>query len=346
MNNIQKLLSMSAITLLLAACGAEDPTQSSFSQGLGKTVITGQVQQGNVEGAQVFLDLNDNGVLDAGEPKAAELTDAQGKFTLTLTAENAAKITPASKICSVGGTDTLNPDVKVGLLVSELPDLATGSTTATATATATTTETETVTKHITPLTTLLAMAPDAEIKGKLKDVLKELGGHKDQKGNDDFLIEGSSQAVIALTKSTEMVLTTLNTSISGKSGDDKATRDVVRRAATEMAKSLSGKTAHELTDTSTIATTLSDASGRAVTQTPASTQLNVTSADLVAELKTGSLEVANAVKGNSGSGSLETTSGKSEAEVMTEQVKGQITTAVNTANTNIKQEVSPNKGKN
>jgi len=329
MNNIQKLLSMSAITLLVAACGAEDPTQSGFSQGLGKTVITGQVQQGNVKDAQVFLDLNDNGVLDAGEPTATAPTDAQGNFTLPLTSADAAKITPSSKIVSIGGTDTLNPAVKVGLLVSEVPDLTAGSATATAAATTT------ITKHITPVTTLLAMAPDADTKGKLKDVIKELGGR------DDCLIEGSSQAVIALTKSTEMVLTTLQTS----SGDDKGGRDLARNAAREMARSLSGKTAHELTDTSTIATTLSNASGTAVAQTPTATQLNVNGADLVAELKTGSLEVANAVKGSSGSGSLETTKGKSEAEVMTEKVKGQITDAVNTANTNIKQEASPNKGK-
>src|SRR6185369_9713589 len=42
-----------------------------------------------------------------------------------------------------------------GLLVSEVPDLTAGSATATAAATTT------ITKHITPVTTLLAMAPDA-----------------------------------------------------------------------------------------------------------------------------------------------------------------------------------------
>src|SRR6266568_4559117 len=102
MNQIQKMLSLFTVTILLAACGSSGSTTAQ-----GPSTITGLVQQGNIAGAKVFLDLNGNGVLDAGEPADPNLTGANGKFTLALTAEQVTALKAASataKIVSEGGT--------------------------------------------------------------------------------------------------------------------------------------------------------------------------------------------------------------------------------------------------
>ena len=58
---------------------------------LENEIVTGQVLDGYVAGATVFQDLNNNGVLDAGEPSTT--TDALGNFTLTLsTVSNTAPV--------------------------------------------------------------------------------------------------------------------------------------------------------------------------------------------------------------------------------------------------------------
>ena len=53
--------------------------------GSSTTTFTGVAIDGNLYKAQVFLDLNDNGSYDSGEPTAT--TDASGSFTLTATQE-------------------------------------------------------------------------------------------------------------------------------------------------------------------------------------------------------------------------------------------------------------------
>ena len=142
MNHIKKTLTMLTVPLLLAACGGSETSSLDSGFGVNKTTISGQVQQGNVVGAKVFLDLNGNGVQEAGEPAATNLTAADGTFALPLTAADVAKLTPTSKIVSEGGTDPTG--LAAGLLVSDLPAIAG----------------ETATKNITPLTTLVAMTLD------------------------------------------------------------------------------------------------------------------------------------------------------------------------------------------
>src|SRR6185369_15133496 len=162
MNQISKVLSVSAVTLLLAACGGNGTSDiiDSATSAQKPVTISGQVQQGNIAGATVFLDLNGNGVQDAGEPASLNPTGADGKFVLPLTADQVTALKTAAgtaKIVSVGGTDTTTT-LEVGLLASDLPAI-TGAT---------------ATKNITAMTTLTSMTPDAK-KGDLKTVLGTLG---------------------------------------------------------------------------------------------------------------------------------------------------------------------------
>ena len=79
-------LSLSPLALLtLAACGGgstsggggSDSSTPSFSASSGK------VEDGPLQNAIAFLDYNDNGILDAGEP--SERTGVDGSYSLTPT---------------------------------------------------------------------------------------------------------------------------------------------------------------------------------------------------------------------------------------------------------------------
>lgn len=315
MNHIKKMLALCAATLLLAACGGGGSTSPAPSP----TTLSGQVQQGNVKDAQVFLDLNGNGVLDSGEPKASSLTDAQGNFTMSLTSDDVAKLNAnaaTAKLVSQGGTDTTTT-LEAGLLVSDPPAISGSS----------------ASKHVTPMTTLLALAPDAQTKGKLKALLSSVGA------KDDGLIEGSSSATVALAKSVETALITLQKSVTTKSNAEIA-REVARKAAAEMGKALSGKSKDDIVNTETLANTLSFAAGTAVANT---SELTVHTAQLTTAIFKGCKEAADAVKSKSGN-TLSTSGSSSEAEIMDDNVKGRITGAVDTAITEIEAEVDPGAG--
>ena len=301
MNQIQKMLSLFTITLLLAACGASETSSLDPGLGLNKTTISGQVQQGNITGATVFIDLNGNGVKDAGEPAAANPTGADGKFALSLTTDQVTALKAAAataKIVSVGGTDTTTT-LEVGLLASDLPALTGAS----------------ATKNITAMTTLTAMTPDAQ-KGELKNVLGTLG-LKDSSGsaNDDLLIENATPAVIALCKSVESAL--LNVKKSTTVAADSVA--VAQSAAAEMGKALAGKTKAELTNTTILADTLSTAAGVALSGKKAKLGLTDTQVvSMVTAINKGCKDVADAVKSQTG-GSLSTethNSNETESEIM------------------------------
>jgi hypothetical protein len=68
----------------IAACGgsSSDPTDPASSK--DPVTISGQVMDGYLQNAQVFIDLNSNGHWDSGEPQTQ--SDAGGAFTLSTTA--------------------------------------------------------------------------------------------------------------------------------------------------------------------------------------------------------------------------------------------------------------------
>jgi hypothetical protein len=309
MNQITKILSLCTVTLTLAACGGNGDSLDTIDSAtsLQKPVtITGQVQQGNIAGSTVFLDLNGNGVKDAGEP-AALATVADGKFKLDLTAEQATALKAAgttAKIVSEGGTDTTT-NLPAGLLVSDLPAI-TGAT---------------ATKNVTAMTTLTAMTPDAQ-KGSLKTVMGTLGLKDAAGANDDILIENATPAVIALSKGVESALLSVQ----------KATSvTVAKAAAAEMGKALATKTAAEITDTQKLADTLSAAAGTALTNNNVAAGQVTT---MVASISSGCKEVTDLVKSQTG-GSLSTEDHpKTESEIM-HTVGGQINTSVTTTTTEV-----------
>ena len=67
------------LSLLLSACGGGGGGDTPVA----KTPLTGVAIDGYLQNATAFLDLNDNGVLDANEPQAK--TGEQGQFTLLAT---------------------------------------------------------------------------------------------------------------------------------------------------------------------------------------------------------------------------------------------------------------------
>jgi hypothetical protein len=299
--------------LALAACGGSGSTTAVPSQ----ATITGQVQQGNIKGAQVFLDLNGDGVQQANEPAASALTGTDGKFVLSLSSEQVTALKAAgatAKIVSVGGTDTTTT-LEVGLLASDVPAVTGAS----------------ATKNITAMTTLTAMTPDVK-KGDLKTVLGTLG-LKDDSGNpnEDSLIENATPAVIALCKSVESALLNVKKSTSVA---------VAQAVAAEMGKAIAGKTKTELTDTQKLADTLAAAAGAALTAHKA--ELGLTDAQIAATvtaIATGCKGVADAVKSHTG-GTLATDthkSGETESEIM-HAAETEIHDIVNTANTAVETE--------
>ncbi|ARL96034.1 hypothetical protein [Burkholderia pseudomallei] len=94
-----------SIAVALAACGGGgDSGQPSAGGGTTPTTptptITGKAIDGYLAGATVCLDLNNNGVCDAGEPSAT--TDATGQFSISYSGDATGKmllvqVTPATK---------------------------------------------------------------------------------------------------------------------------------------------------------------------------------------------------------------------------------------------------------
>lgn len=84
-NTVLRILLLAGI-LALAACSGNTssttstPTAEALSSGSSKIFLQGQVADGYLQKAEVFLDLNGNKVLDPGEPETA--TGPDGRFKL------------------------------------------------------------------------------------------------------------------------------------------------------------------------------------------------------------------------------------------------------------------------
>ena len=130
-----------------------DDGTDSVTQTLSITVLDafeGRVIDGPVSGATVFVDVDGDYVADSSEPTAT--TDSNGLFFIE---KGDVSISSASKLISIGGTDTTTnttlPDLA---LVSDVPTAATAS------------------AFITPLSTIVAAAATPEAK---VEVLTALG---------------------------------------------------------------------------------------------------------------------------------------------------------------------------
>ncbi|MBR9789793.1 MAG: hypothetical protein GYB40_17865 [Vibrionaceae bacterium] len=81
MKNALKIVSITAFVFGLIGCGGGSGGNSSY--GGSPATMTGKVIDGYVVGATVFVDINNNGVLDADEPSA--ISEVGGDYTLPLT---------------------------------------------------------------------------------------------------------------------------------------------------------------------------------------------------------------------------------------------------------------------
>lgn len=79
-----KFVAAVGLVLILISCGGGGGS-SSQSNVTPASSISGVVMDGYLSGATVFLDLNDNGTLDSGEPTT--VTSVTGAFTLNATAD-------------------------------------------------------------------------------------------------------------------------------------------------------------------------------------------------------------------------------------------------------------------
>jgi hypothetical protein len=85
------LIVASSLMAMLTACGSSDQVAGVGTGGTGSLAksVSGQVADGYLVNATVFLDKNVNYQLDAGEPFA--VTDANGAYTLTVDAADIGK---------------------------------------------------------------------------------------------------------------------------------------------------------------------------------------------------------------------------------------------------------------
>ena len=100
--------------------------RDSVTQSVSVTVLDafeGRVIDGPVSGATVFVDVDGDYVADAGEPTGT--TDSNGLFFIE---KGDVSISAASKLISIGGTDTTTNAALPNLaLVSDVPTAATAS---------------------------------------------------------------------------------------------------------------------------------------------------------------------------------------------------------------------------
>ena len=304
-----------AVTGLMYGCGTEEPPPNTVA-----STFSGTVQQGNIANATVFLDSNNNGLFDPGEPITT--TSATGAYTLTLTADQTAAVQPGAKVIvlfNANSIDTSTGAAPTGILVADAPD-GIGSVSDAGTA------------NITPFTTLLAFA-SPQVQVSLAAELANLG-----LANPDGLIGSSSPAIIALAKSVETILAATKASIATKNGVG-ATR-VTEDVAASLAAAIASLPAGPLTP-AIIASTLSNAAAATIA---AETNIFVTpptTAQITAILIPAVTTVATTVQTGAG-GTLGTTPvANEESIIMTPANAAIITAAITSADNNLATSLTP-----
>ncbi|MBL8433544.1 MAG: hypothetical protein JNL99_01285 [Zoogloea sp.] len=110
------------LTLLLAACGGGGGGGSTTNAAPASATLSGTAVDGYLKGATVFLDVNGNGLADAGEPST--LTDDTGRYALDVSA--VARPVNGLRIVATGGVDTDTGYAFTGKLSSRADDATNG----------------------------------------------------------------------------------------------------------------------------------------------------------------------------------------------------------------------------
>jgi hypothetical protein len=305
--SLGRLMAVTAAAALVAGCG-DDPVPVG-------TLPAGNVVQGPVVGATVFADRTDSAtgftrnIQDSGE--VAAVTDGTGAFQF------AAAPSYAYDLISTGGTDS----------ITNLPAItlrAEGGSAGSAT----------TTNVLTPLTTLVALAPENQ-RESLRATIRALGVEPNAR-----IDQGITPAAAALVKAVTTTVAQVTGVVGSASGGlPLEARDAIQ---TEVARSLASNlvNASNLTSAAGIAAVTRNATTSALTtlaQAPARaggvtiTASLTTVAEVAAAVAASTTTVVNAVQTAAG-GTLATTAGsvKPEKDIVVASVSQAIASETST----------------
>jgi hypothetical protein len=206
------MLAAAATVVLLAACGGGGGSGPLASAG----ALTGVVVDGYLQGAAVFLDMNRNGVQDAGEPSTT--TDLNGRYTLDYS-EVTGSITGLPVVVT-GGVDSDTGFAFAGKLAAPV-------------------ESARQAQVVTPLTTLVdamvAQGLAADVASAKQKVATALGLTVDQLSTDPVAAIASNPGIyttaVALQRSIQLLASA--NAITGESSHESQER-VIRALATAI----------------------------------------------------------------------------------------------------------------
>jgi hypothetical protein len=201
----------------------------------------GRVVDAPIKGAQVFIDLNGDGVQDEDEPSG--VTDDNGFFNVTMFELPAGS---SAKVISRGGTDILTGQ--------ELPDLALISDVP-----------SDITKpaNVTPLTTVLAAVDTAEGKAELLAAMGITGTPEALLTSDGWAAaaEGDTGAMATqrINQQLGLLLQTAAAALEGSGSTADLSIKLAQSVAAEVKKAASSATGLDLTSAEALQTVLTEA---------------------------------------------------------------------------------------
>lgn len=201
----------------------------------------GRVVDAPIKGAQVFIDLNGDGVQDEDEPSG--VTDDNGFFNVTMFELPEGS---SAKVISRGGTDILTGE--------ELPDLALISDVP-----------SDITKpaHVTPLTTVLAAVDTAEGKAELLAAMGITGTPEALLTIDGWAAaaEGDTGAMATqrINQQLGLLLQTASTALEGSSSAADVSIKLARSVAMEVKNAASSAIGLDLTSAEALQSVLTEA---------------------------------------------------------------------------------------
>jgi hypothetical protein len=201
----------------------------------------GRVVDAPIKGAQVFIDLNGDGVQDDDEPSG--VTDDNGFFNVTMFELPAGS---SAKVISRGGTDILTGQ--------ELPDLALISDVPSDT---------TKPANVTPLTTVLAAVDTAEGKAELLAAMGITGTPEALLTSDGWAAaaEGDTGAMATqrINQQLGLLLQTAAAALEGSGSTADLSIKLAQSVAAEVKKAASSATGLDLTSAEALQTVLTEA---------------------------------------------------------------------------------------
>ena len=228
--------------------------------------IEGRIIDGPLSGAQVFIDLDDDGTLDEGEPSVTSDENGFFKAPPGVAAEGVTK-----KIVSIGGTDTATG--------KELPNIALISTLP---------SDPTKPVSVTPLTTVISSASTPEEQAKVLTALGITGTVDDLLTTDTWALaeagDATAQELQRKNQQVGLILQTADSLVSdGAASSATALTEAVAAQIVEIATT---NDTVDLTSTATVTEVLSDSVAAVDTTSTVDAAAIAAVADSVADVNT------------------------------------------------------------